>query len=408
MRVAVLPREVASRVITSALARAFAAVNATSLVLTVPMLIAFMVDRGHADALPGPLAILVVLIALAIGSTVQPNLVWLSLFLVVGTIGATIFQVLLLTADPMMQVEGLYILNRPAVALVLVGVTASTVRQGFAWSLVGFVLGNLATFTAAAVLGIAFVPGYGSLFSLIATSLAYGSLAAIQARLRRRVPDFDEFEDQTRKMALAENLRARVTAAVHDTLLNDLSLVMNAPDTLDERMKERLRHDVSTLTSAEWLTESAEVVIDDQDSALRNKIMQMISELQWRGLTVHITGSGSRIVRLPENVPDIIVDVLRACLENVLRHSGTDVAELDLGATDDVVSIVVTDNGTGFDPSMIAEDRLGLRASVIDRIRSIGGTTRIWSTPGEGTSIVMEVPFDTFVAPDDEVAHGRA
>ena len=87
---------------------------------------------------------------------------------------------------------------------------------------------------------------------------------------------------------------------------------------------------------------------------------------------------------------------------------GDDVAELDLGATDDVVSIVVTDNGTGFDPSMIAEDRLGLRASVIDRIRSIGGTTRIWSTPGEGTSIVMEVPFDTFVAPDDEVAHGRA
>ena len=408
MRVAVLPRELASRVITSALARAFAAINVTSLVLTVPMLIAFMVERGQADALPVPLVILATLIAIATLAAIKPNRIWLATFLVVGTIGATVFQIVLLAAYPAMQVEGLYILNRPAVALVLVGVTASTVRQGFAWSLVGFALSNVATFVAAMVVGLPFVSGYGAFFSLIATSLAYGALAAIQARLRRRVPDFDAFEEQTRRMALAENLRARVTAAVHDTLLNDLSLVMNAPETLDERMKERLRLDVRTLTSAEWLTESAEVVIDDQDSVLRNKIMQMISELQWRGLTVHITGSGSRIIRLPDHVPDIIVDVLRACLENVLRHSGTDIAELDLGATPGVISIVVTDNGSGFDPSTIAEDRLGLRASVIDRIRSIGGTVRIWSTPGEGTSIVMEVPIQEFVLPDEEPSHGRA
>jgi len=408
MRVAVLPRELASRVITSALARAFAAINVTSLVLSVPMLIAFMVERGKADALPVPLLILATLIAIATLAAIKPNRIWLATFLVVGTIGATVFQILLLTAYPAMQVEGLYILNRPAVALVLVGVTTSTVRQGFAWSLVGFALSNVATFVAAMVVGLPFVSGYGAFFSLIATSLAYGALAAIQARLRRRVPDFDAFEEQTRRMALAENLRARVTAAVHDTLLNDLSLVMNAPETLDERMKERLRLDVRTLTSAEWLTESAEVVIDDQDSVLRNKIMQMISELQWRGLTVHITGSGSRIIRLPDHVPDIIVDVLRACLENVLRHSGTNIAELDLGATPGVISIVVTDNGSGFDPSTIAEDRLGLRASVIDRIRSIGGTVRIWSTPGEGTSIVMEVPIQEFVLPDEEPSHGRA
>jgi len=408
MRVAVLPREVASRVITSSLARAFAAVNVTSLVLTVPMLIAFMVGRGNADALPLPLVILAVLIAIAVGTAARPNRLWLTLFLVLGTIGAAVFQIVLLTADPLMQVEGLYILNRPAVALVLVGVTASTVRQGFAWSLVGFVLSYVATLAASLVVGLPFVPGFGALLSLIATSLAYGALAGIQARLRRRVPDFDEFEEQTRRMALAENLRARVTAAVHDTLLNDLSLVMNAPDTLDERMKQRLRHDVRTLTSAEWLNESAEVIVDDQDSELRNKIMQMISELQWRGLTVHITGSGSRIVRLPDHVPDVIVDVVRACLENVLRHSGTNIAELDLGATEDVVSIVVTDSGSGFDPSMIAQDRLGLRASVIDRIRSIGGTARIWSTPGEGTSIVMEVPIEEFVAADEEGIRGRA
>lgn len=407
MRVAVLPREEASRVITNALARAFAAINATSLALAVPMLIEFMVTRRIGDYLPIPLFILAVLIGLSILSAVRPNRTSLVLFLVTGTIGAIAFQVFLLALYPPFADEALYVLNRPAVALVLVGITASTVRQGFAWSLVGFGLSTAASLAVALIVGMPFTPGYGALLNLIAVSIAYGSLAAIQASLRKRVPDFDEFEEQTRRVALQENLGARVTAVVHDTLLNDLSLVINAPDKLDERMRARLREDVLTLTSAEWLQESSEVVTDEQDSDLRNRIMRMITDLQWRGLTVHITGSGSGIVRLPDRTPDVLVDAVRACLENVLQHSGTAVAEVDLGYTERGVTVVVSDHGRGFDPDNIPGDRLGLQSSVIERLRSVGGTTRIWSTPGEGTSVVMQVPVSDFVTPHEEMPHGQ-
>lgn len=408
MRVAVLPRDVSAKVITSALARSAGAVNAMSLALAVPMLIEFMATRGLILRPPVPLIILVVLVGLAILTALRPTPAVAITFLVVGSVGAVLFQVILLAVYPPILDEGLYLLNRPAVALVLVGVTATTVRAGIAWVLGGFVLSNLVTVAVMIIAGVPFRPGYGPVFTLALMLVAYGALAAIQVSLRRRVPDFDALEAETRRGALEENMQVRVTAAVHDTLLNDLSLVMNAPDELDPRMTARLRQDLDTLTSAEWLSESSGVVRDDQDSLLRNQLMLLVSDMQWRGLTVHATGTGQGIYRLEEAVATVAVDVIRVCLENVLRHSGVTVAELDLVYGDDGVSIMITDQGAGFDPSMIAPDRLGLRTSVIERVELVGGTVKIWSTPGEGTSIVITLPISEVVIEHEESAHGGA
>lgn len=407
MRVAVLPRDVSARLITSALARSFGAVNAVSLGLAIPILVEYAITRDIVAASIVPLIILVVLVGLAVLSAVKPDRRSVVLFLVVGTVGATLFQVLLIQAHPPILDEALYMLNRPAVALVLVGVTASSVRAGVVWAVVGFWLSNVVTLVISVTSDVPFTPGWGPALNLLLVFVAYGALWLIQLSLRRRVPDFDQLEEQTRIDALSENLKARVTAAVHDTLLNDLSLIMNAPDELDDRMRTRLRSDLATLTSAEWLRESA-TIVDDQDSDLRNRVMQVIADLQWRGLTVHVTGSGSGIYRVAPEVPDVLLKVLRACLENVLRHSGETVAEVDLGFSDTHVSLVVTDQGVGFDPADVADDRLGLTHSIIERVRSVGGTTKIWSSPGAGTSVVIAVPFTEIVTPHEESRHGDA
>jgi signal transduction histidine kinase len=397
VRVAVLPREVSARVITNALARTAGAVNAVSLGLAIPMLIEFFAIRGLTQYLPVPLGILLLLLGLVIATAIRPTRVALIVFLVVGTVGAVLFEVLLISVYPGILQEGLYLLNRPAVALVLVSFTATTVRAGLVWTLVGFTLSNVVTLLVSIIAGVPFTPGFGPFFTLLLMLLCFGSLAAIQASLRRRVPDFDELESQILMATLNEDLRARVTAAVHDTLLNDLAIVMNAPDVLDDRMRARLRADVATLTSADWLRESSEVVVDDQDADLRNKVMLLVSEMQWRGLTVHITGSGPGIYRLAPGAPEVLLDVVRACLENVLQHSGANVAELDLAYTAQGVTVVVADQGRGFAMEDVAEDRLGLRASVLQRIKTIGGTAKVWSTPGEGTSVVLSIPVDKVI-----------
>jgi len=68
------------------------------------------------------------------------------------------------------------------------------------------------------------------------------------------------------------------------------------------------------------------------------------------------------------------------------------VVEFDEGKT----KITVGDNGKGFSlPKMIGDlardGKLGL-AGMQERVQLIGGTLRVQSQPGKGTSITVEVP----------------
>ncbi|CAN5320810.1 hypothetical protein BH09ACT5_BH09ACT5_12760 [soil metagenome] len=406
MRVAVLPREVAARVITSGIARSAWAVSAMNLVLTIPILVELLVSKGEGDELLWPVVLLSLLVLLAVGAAIMPKPWVVVSFLILGGAGAVLYEVTLLGIDPGLLESGFFVLNRPAVSLVLVGIASTTWLTGLGWIMGGYLFSTGVSVAVALITGLPFKTGWGPVLMLALYVAAYLVLAAIQRSQRRRVPNFDELEEETRRLAVEENMRSRVTAAVHDTLLNDLSIVMNAPDELDERVTARLRRDIATLTSAEWAKESAEAtVIDDQDSYLRNEIMMMMSDLQWRGLTVHVTGSGSGIYRLAPDVATALVDSIRACLENVLRHSGTTVAEVDLAYTEEDLTVIVSDQGRGFDPGAIPADRLGVRFSVVERIRAAGGTTRIWSSPGAGTSIIIRMPVLEVVAAHEESHH---
>ncbi len=408
MRVAVLPREVAARVITGAVARGGWAVSAASLALTIPILIEAMVHWKAGSALALPLAILGLLCALAVVALFTPRAWAAAGFLVFGSVGAIGYELVLIAVHPRIMTDGLFVLNRPAVSLVLVGVGATTTLTAILWASLGLVVSTGVTLVVTLLAKVPFTPGWGPLLICVIFVLAYLLLHVIQVSQRKALPNFDELEEETRRLALEENFRTRVGAAVHDTLLNDLSLVMTAPDEVDERVRSRLREDIATLTSAEWSHEAAQVTVtDDQDSSLRNQIMVMISQFQWRGLTVHVTGSGSGIYRLAPDAAVAVVDAIRTCLENVLRHSGATVAEVDLAYTADLAAVMISDQGSGFDPDSVADDRLGLRQSVVERIRAVDGSVKIWSTPGAGTSVLIRVPVIELVAEHEKSDHER-
>ena len=53
---------------------------------------------------------------------------------------------------------------------------------------------------------------------------------------------------------------------------------------------------------------------------------------------------------------------------------------------------MVVDNGVGFDPEDVPSDRLGIRSAIVQRIESLGGSVRIFSRPGHGTSVLFAIP----------------
>jgi len=78
-------------------------------------------------------------------------------------------------------------------------------------------------------------------------------------------------------------------------------------------------------------------------------------------------------------------------VENVRRHSGGARACVRLEALSDRVVVTIVDTGQGFDPSRPASGR-GLRYSVGERMSAIGGSGRVQSALGGGTTVRLEWP----------------
>jgi signal transduction histidine kinase len=126
------------------------------------------------------------------------------------------------------------------------------------------------------------------------------------------------------------------------------------------------------------------------ESTLGSTLESVKQRFARMGLDVDWHGSGQ--VLLPSDVLDSFLLALGECLENVRRHAG--VARADVTITDDdtTVRAMVTDAGVGFDLLLVSPERLGFAESVVARLRDVGGNARLFSSPGSGTTVVLEVP----------------
>ncbi|TPW73085.1 sensor histidine kinase [Schumannella sp. 10F1B-5-1] len=405
MRVAVLPRDVASGVITDTITRMTWRVGAIYLLLDVPIVIEAYLRLGLGADMVVPLLLLAAHLGLVLVAMRWPSRRMAFAYLGVAAVLTATFQLTVLGDIPDAVDHYNFLLNRPAVALVLVATASTSPLIASAWLLAGLMASCTVTAFVAAIGHHPFEPGFGPTMMMIIGVGLYGVLAAIQHRARARIPNFDELEAETQAIATGADLSRRTTAVVHDTVLNDLAIVMNGSDQLDERTRARLRDDLDTLTSAEWLTTSHHVPTDESDAVLRNRIARVVTEYQWRGLTVHVSGANHGIYSVTPDAGDALIDATRAALENVLRHSHTSEAEIVVSATEDMTSIMVIDQGVGFDASAVAGDRLGLRESMAGRLERVGGRFDVWSTPGAGTSVVLTVPVVAVIAEAEPAQH---
>jgi signal transduction histidine kinase len=89
--------------------------------------------------------------------------------------------------------------------------------------------------------------------------------------------------------------------------------------------------------------------------------------------------------------------VAQEALANVRKHAHTERVRVALGRRDGSVWLEVRDWGRGFTPAEIKQgagpgERVGL-SSMRERIALLGGSLEVLSEPGNGTSVVAEVPL---------------
>lgn len=95
--------------------------------------------------------------------------------------------------------------------------------------------------------------------------------------------------------------------------------------------------------------------------------------------------------RLPESMETTVFRIVQEAITNARRHARARRLRVGITRTNGGVRIVIEDDGRGFDPAVVPDDRFGLEG-IRQRSRLLGGQPRIASAPGKGTTIEVLIP----------------
>ena len=100
----------------------------------------------------------------------------------------------------------------------------------------------------------------------------------------------------------------------------------------------------------------------------------------------------------PVEAQIIIYRIFQECLTNIAKHAGATEVSVAVKEQDGLITLMIEDNGAGFDPALVLARRaagrgLGL-AALDERARMLGGTLEIGSRPGAGTRVTCIIPVD--------------
>ena len=198
--------------------------------------------------------------------------------------------------------------------------------------------------------------------------------------------------------AAAARERERLARDIHDSVLQVLAYVQRRARELGGEAGElgamageqevRLRSLVSGRPRPVARSGAGAQGADDADLA------SALLVLQAPGVTV--SGPAGPVPLPAATVADLVAAV-RACLHNVAAHAGPGARAfvlLEDGGHEVVVT--VRDDGVGVEPGRLeqaeGDGRMGVSLSVRARVAEHGGSTSLWSRPGEGTEVEMRVP----------------
>ena len=185
-----------------------------------------------------------------------------------------------------------------------------------------------------------------------------------------------------------ERERQRLDALIHDKVLNTLVLASRADSKQEQaRAAELAAQAIESLNAAAQEPERNPAVTPiGLFRALRKAALQLAP-----GIEVKTLSGGAET--LPADRAQALTEATLQAIDNARAHAKATRLELTLDSPKPgEVEITLQDNGVGFKPDRIPKDRIGLRTSVLTRMRNVGGEAVIESEPGRGTTVKLRWP----------------
>ncbi|BDF98463.1 histidine kinase [Actinomyces oris K20] len=199
-------------------------------------------------------------------------------------------------------------------------------------------------------------------------------LAPLWLRTNRALAD-------TRAAEIREAERADIAAHLHDSVLQTLTLIRKRADE-PETVARLARSQERELRA--WLYTDRPA----PGTSVADAFTDLAGEIEDRyGVAVDAVCVGDRA---PDRDTEVIVAAAREALSNAVRHGAPPVS-LYVEAGEESLEVFVRDHGPGFDLDAIAEDRHGVRQSIIARMERHGGSARV-RRMSTGTEVALTLP----------------
>jgi signal transduction histidine kinase len=217
---------------------------------------------------------------------------------------------------------------------------------------------------------------------------------AIRQKLLRRVIEAGEEE----RKRLARELHDQTGQLLTSLIAGLGALEAGAPDELWQGKLRELR-----ALAAQTLSEVHDVALALRPSVLDDAGLVAALKKHCENFARHFNveldcqAVGlNEACRLPPEHELTLYRIVQEAITNAVRHGGATAVHVLLQRKDSAVLAVIEDNGKGFDVTSwrtgaLGADRLGL-LGIEERAALLGGTLRVESRPGAGTSLFVEIP----------------
>ena len=222
-------------------------------------------------------------------------------------------------------------------------------------------------------------------------------LGRIVPQAMRRIANMSDAYRAERAASETEARRRQGARLLHDTVLATLTLLAHSGVGVGEAsLREQAGEDAALLRQLRMgftpnPAASGEYKLRPVEESTLGNTLESVKQ-RFRRMGLEVTWHGKGQVLLPSDTLDAFLLALSESLENVRRHSGVGEAHVTITDDDQSVRAMVTDDGVGFSLDQIAPGRLGFSESIVARLRDVGGDARLFSAPGSGTTVVLEVP----------------
>jgi signal transduction histidine kinase len=200
--------------------------------------------------------------------------------------------------------------------------------------------------------------------------------------------------------------RMRIAREMHDGLLQDvagialqLGAVLPHIPTSPEASVERLGHILTSVQRASRVAREAVAGMRAQPdtadvvSAVQSEAQRLTTRA---ALSLSVTVSGL-VRRVPAAMSDVAQSLVREGVTNIVKHASAHSVKLTVRFGSRRLAVSLSDDGGGLtmpDADRDQASHFGL-AGMRERAASVGGTLRLSSVPGKGTTVALNIPLHT-------------